>query len=683
MLFAPEPTKISTKINRRAPDQRLKKKSKRQRHRLARLAQRKLARDDRLKRRMLLGEMKVKEKKQMKAEEEKQMKAMKEKQMKAKEEKRMKAKEMKAKRKAKKAKQQNEKKAKEEMEIKAKDEKQMKAKQKAKKAKQQNVKKAKQEKEMKAKEQKEMKAQEQREKTKQEKKTPVSFLHITGGEEDVSDDLKLTVNSEEGKDNVEPDEPTFPEFNDSNFYLLLLEAKTKMIAKEREEMKANEEKEVKAKQKAKNKKTKQKAKKHKQKAKQQKDKNAEVETDMKTKVEMDMKAKVETDMKAKVETDMKAKVETSMKAKVETDMKAKSETDMKAKAVDMKAKSETNIAVSSVKVSGEGEDVRDVIRDESANLTDSSDEEDDVTDDSGDELDGPRWPTFSELYYTKYPQKSPQLSSRTYATEDGDILRSTNSSSSQKAFGDLGGGGNPSQETSQSFLDVSAMLEELKSAIERTGLPLKLDRRTPAEGNCFSHTIIQQCQRAVVKEELMRQGKTVTTFMALKRDVQHFILDRADHPRIKEMKANFEQKQGQLAREGHPTRGWSIYWDDMLKNGEWADDTFVQATAFFLNLDIFLVIADSATNTQLFHPISGDIERDRVGSPGRPTLLIGYISDQHYQSLLLSDEQPSMPGFSTSQAVDETLRRALSALQLELFKQSRQVGFILPMILLS
>ena len=675
MLFAPEPTKISTKINRRAPDQRLKKKSKRQRHRLARLAQRKLARDDRLKRRMLLGEMKVKEKKQMKAEEEKQMKAMKEKQMKAKEEKRMKAKEMKATQKAKKAKQQNEKKAKEEMEIKAKDEKQMKAKQKAKKAKQQNVKKAKQEKEMKAKEQKEMKAQEQREKTKQEKKTPVSFLHITDGEEDVSDDLKLTVNSEEGKDNVEPDEPTFPEFNDSNFYLLLLEAKTKMIAKEREEMKANEEKEVKAKQKAKNKKTKQKAKKHKQKAKQQKDKNAEVETDMKTKVEMDMKAKVETDMKAKVET--------SMKAKVETDMKAKSETDMKAKAVDMKAKSETNIAVSSVKVSGEGEDVRDVIRDESANLTDSSDEEDDVTDDSGDELDGPRWPTFSELYYTKYPQKSPQLSSRTYATEDRDILRSTNSSSSQKAFGDLGGGGNPSQETSQSFLDVSAMLEELKSAIERTGLPLKLDRRTPAEGNCFSHTILQQCQRAVVKEELMRQGKTVTTFMALKRDVQQFILDRADHPRIKEMKANFEQKQGQLAREGHPTRGWSIYWDDMLKNGEWADDTFVQATAFFLNLDIFLVIADSATYTQLFHPISGDIERDRVGSPGRPTLLIGYISDQHYQSLLLSDEQPSMPGFSTSQAVDETLRRALSALQLELFKQSRQVGFILPMILLS
>ena len=184
-----------------------------------------------------------------------------------------------------------------------------------------------------------------------------------------------------------------------------------------------------------------------------------------------------------------------------------------------------------------------------------------------------------------------------------------------------------------------------------------------------------------MREELRRQGKTVTTYMALKRDVRQFVLDRLDHPRIKEMKANFEQKQGQLAQEGQPTRGWLTYWDDMLKNGEWADDTFVQATAFFLNLDMFLFIADSATYTQLFHPISGDIDSDRVGSPGRPTLLIGYISDQHYQSLLLAEEEPSVSGCPTSQAVDEALRRAFSALQLELLKQSRQVSWIFKMVL--
>ena len=285
-----------------------------------------------------------------------------------------------------------------------------------------------------------------------------------------------------------------------------------------------------------------------------------------------------------------------------------------------------------------------------------------LTDDSDDEQERP--PTFSELYNTtRFSSKHPASRSR------------------PKAFGDLGGGGNLSQETSQSLLAVSAMLATLKLAIGRTGLPLKLDRRTPAEGNCFSHSVVQQCQRAVVREELRRQGKTVTTYMALKRDVRQFILDRQDHPRIKEMKLNYEQKQGQLAQEGQPTRGWLIYWEDMLKNGEWADDTFVQATAFFLNLDFFLVIADSATYTQLFHPISGDIDSDRVGSPGRPTLLIGYISDQHYQSLLLAEEEPSVSGCPTSQAVDEALRRAFSALQLELLKQSRQVSWIFKMVL--
>ena len=177
-----------------------------------------------------------------------------------------------------------------------------------------------------------------------------------------------------------------------------------------------------------------------------------------------------------------------------------------------------------------------------------------------------------------------------------------------------------------------------------------------------------------MREELQRQGRTVTNFMDLKRDVRQFVLDRQQHPRIKAMKANYEQKQGQLAREEKPTRGWSTYWEDMLKDGEWADDSFVQATAFYLSLDICLVIADSATNTQLYQPMSGDIETGKVGSLQGPALLIGYISDRHYQSLLLVGEQPSRSNYPVPQGVDDALRRALSALKLELIERSRQVG---------
>ena len=55
MTFGPDPKpRISTRINRRAPDQQLKKKSKRERERLARLARKKLAREESLRRKKLL-----------------------------------------------------------------------------------------------------------------------------------------------------------------------------------------------------------------------------------------------------------------------------------------------------------------------------------------------------------------------------------------------------------------------------------------------------------------------------------------------------------------------------------------------------------------------------------------------------------------------------------------------------
>ena len=303
---------------------------------------------------------------------------------------------------------------------------------------------------------------------------------------------------------------------------------------------------------------------------------------------------------------------------------------------------------------------------ESKNLTQSSCEEEE----EGELKDSAK----AKVLVKRGRRKQPELTDSSDDEESSEPTVKYTGRSSSKAFGDLSGGGNRSQGTSQEFLEVFTMLEALTLAITRTGLPLKLDSQTPAEGNCFSHAVIQQCQRAVVREELQRQGRTVTNFMDLKRDVRQFVLDRQQHPRIKAMKANYEQKQGQLAREEKPTRGWSTYWEDMLKDGEWADDSFVQATAFYLSLDICLVIADSATNTQLYQPMSGDIETGEVGSLQGPALLIGYISDRHYQSLLLVGEQPSRSNYPVPQGVDDALRRALSALKLELIERSRQVG---------
>ena len=243
-------------------------------------------------------------------------------------------------------------------------------------------------------------------------------------------------------------------------------------------------------------------------------------------------------------------------------------------------------------------------------------------------------------------------------------------SSRSTVLGDLRGGGSSSHGTSLSFEEVFTMREMLRLVIQRTQMPLRLDSDTPGDGNCFSWAVIQQCQRCSVKEFLQRQGKTITTFMQLKEDVCQFVQSRRNHPRIRGLKASFEQKQGVRFQEGKTTRGWSAYWEDMLKNGEWADDTFVQATALYLSLDIFLVIADSATFDRPFAQISGDIESGEVGSQGRPTLLLGYISDQHYQSLLPQEEELSTTNPITLQA----LRTALDSVQLGTLEKGKEVG---------
>ena len=685
LVFGPEPWPLNTRINRRAPDQYLKKKSRRDRARLARLAKKKVVKEERLRREMVLrdwlrewpcdGLPAVPALKKPKRDPTAHHCAE---QVTA-EVRRVLGRSSKAKIKKTKERQEKRDEA-EKMRIRHKEQESLSTKWKpgsrntthedrSGKAKQEKEKKAKQEKEKKAKQEKLKTAQaskDQEESTVSSDNNPAvsqaeakqTFSEETnpGGEEHVRDVLKLSVSSDEENVNIGTDQPTFSELTNLTFspdihHQLEAEINFKQMWRDQPDLTDD----------------------------------SGDEEDLKRTIK-----KVSSGGGQKCDRDVANLTDSSDEDDVGSDDEEE---------VSLGRGQECNGEMPDLTDSSDGEEVkngtdqqdksrptfsefiqREVYSSRSL-LTASSCEKKDLaktkafvrrgrrmlaapelTDDSDDEQERPA--TFSELYNTtRFSSKHPASSSR------------------PKAFGDLGGGGNLSQETSQSLLAVSAMLEALKLAIGRTRLPLKLDRRTPAEGNCFTHSVVQQCQRAVVREELRRQGKTVTTYMALKRDVRQFVLDRLDHPRIKEMKANFEQKQGQLAQEGQPTRGWLTYWDDMLKNGEWADDTFVQATAFFLNLDMFLFIADSATYTQLFHPISGDIDSDRVGSPGRPTLLIGYISDQHYQSLLLAEEEPSVSGCPTSQAVDEALRRAFSALQLELLKQSRQVSWIFKMVL--
>ena len=102
----------------------------------------------------------------------------------------------------------------------------------------------------------------------------------------------------------------------------------------------------------------------------------------------------------------------------------------------------------------------------------------------------------------------------------------------------------------------------------------------------------------------------------------------------------------------------------MRKDGEWVDATFVQATAWFTGLDIFLFIVGNENPDNPFAHFNGVIDSDEVRPRGDHTLLIGYIDNQHYQSLLPLDREMD------PLQVDEALRSTLSALKLELSKPS-------------
>ena len=231
--------------------------------------------------------------------------------------------------------------------------------------------------------------------------------------------------------------------------------------------------------------------------------------------------------------------------------------------------------------------------------------------------------------------------------------------------GELGGGAGPYEE-------VLSMAELMRRAIQEAQLQLMLDAETPGLGNCFSIAMVQQFQRPPVKHFLQSRGMKITSFMQLKEKVKEFVVTNMHTEKMKGLKANFEMSQRNMALENRhlKPRSWSKYWSDMLKNGEWADDTFIQACAWYTNMNIVLVSAGYATPEQPFYALPGTFSTETTG----PLLLVGYINGNHYQSLLPLQEDG--PENLSQAAIDRTLRDTLQTLGFELakLKQGSQVG---------
>ena len=216
--------------------------------------------------------------------------------------------------------------------------------------------------------------------------------------------------------------------------------------------------------------------------------------------------------------------------------------------------------------------------------------------------------------------------------------------------------------------------------IQRSQEKLKLDSPTPGNGNCCSLALVQQCQRTPVKLFLQSRGITISNFMQLKQEVAQFIQDNKNTPRVQDMWVNFEVSQNTMHYEGFRRRNWGEYWRDMQLDASqmrgirwlecWADDIWLQATAWFLNLDVCIIWAGEDTQGRTVSNVDGNwapvAER-------KPRLYLGYIVRSHYQSLLPTEEDP-LPQCVAQPALDNVLADVMRTLGDEL-AQNIQVNF--------
>ena len=209
--------------------------------------------------------------------------------------------------------------------------------------------------------------------------------------------------------------------------------------------------------------------------------------------------------------------------------------------------------------------------------------------------------------------------------------------------------------------------EVLTEAILRSGQHLMLDQPTLGDGNCASYAFIQQCQRAPVKLFLQGRGLTISDFMELKKNVAQFIQANTNTQKVQNLKVNFEVSQLSIHLEGLRRRSWKQYWTDMQKDARlalgrhwsecWADDIWLQAAAWYLDMDVHIIWAGEETRGQTFSITDGTWSPVAEGDQ-RPRLYLGYIVGEHYQSLLPLVEDP-LPKCITKPAVDKTLKETL------------------------
>ena len=210
--------------------------------------------------------------------------------------------------------------------------------------------------------------------------------------------------------------------------------------------------------------------------------------------------------------------------------------------------------------------------------------------------------------------------------------------------------------------------DDIMKSNRRLGLVLfKLDQLTKGKGSCFPIAVVQQLNREEVyernsREDLRHLARAKDQHM-LRVKVKDFIcrLNR-NHQKVRELREFFYIDQAAKAEAGEQTETLEEYWEKMLKDTTWADGYFIRATAWFLQMEI-QIMDTKCTEEEPYYTIDGDF----TGECCTDILYIGYVSEVHYQSLLLNYSMESGYAYediemddSEKEDIDETSSKNIS-----------------------
>jgi len=163
-------------------------------------------------------------------------------------------------------------------------------------------------------------------------------------------------------------------------------------------------------------------------------------------------------------------------------------------------------------------------------------------------------------------------------------------------------------------------------------LPFKIDKLTRGNGSCWMISVFQQCKRPEINLYLQDDIKALVDKMdtnGLRNTVCDFMLT-SNHPKVK----TFKERYKKLDESELP---WDELWGKgrkgMRNSTVWADQNFMQATAWLLRVDIKILNSVSKNGMINYLKYSGNLEEENVPSIV-PPMTIGYRTNCHFQSLL-------------------------------------------------